>query len=248
MSVLRQKLVAFSIHLGLSLAVVGSFLLFLFLVVYTPPILRLEGGSAIALMVLAVDVSLGPLLTLILYRKGKWGLKFDMGMILTLQLAAFLYGAWTLYSQRPLYLAFTVEHFRIVPAADIDIGRLTVKELAPGLLSGPRLVYVVRPEGDERQRIMFDALAGGKDIQYYPEYYRPLEDHLDEVRKRSVRLERLAKERKPAAIAVEERLTALGLAKEQVLILPIVGHHKDGALLLDPATGAILGEVDAVVW
>jgi hypothetical protein len=104
--VLRQKLLAFSIHLGLSLSIFAAFFLAAAYLWYPdfyfsannvwPPI------STIAF----VDVGLGPILTFVLYRRGKPGLKFDLSMIATLQILALLWGVWMLYSQRPVLTVY----------------------------------------------------------------------------------------------------------------------------------------------
>lgn len=249
MGLIGQKLRAFSIHFAISLMVIGSFTLFTWLVVYTPEVMRLEGGHQIALLILAVDLTLGPLLTLILYRKGKRGMRFDLIMIAVLQTGAFLYGAWTLWIERPLYLAYVVEHFEIVPVAAIegDTDGLP-PEVAPDLWHGPRKVFVERPSGKEREEIMFSALAGGKDIYFYTKYYRPFSAHLDHVRGRAFDLDRLRTDQPQAVAPIEASLQRLGRTPQQVLLVPIRGHAMEGAVVLDRDSGAILDHVDAVIW
>lgn len=248
MGILKQKLRAFSVHFAISLCVILSFLLFVYFVLYTPPILELEGGDEIALIIIGVDLVLGPLLTFILYRKGKPGLVFDLTLVAFIQIAAFLYGASILYSHRPLYLAHIKEHFEVIPASAVDTGQLVDKSLAPDLFEGPVIVFVEIPTGAERERIMFDALAGGKDYHFYPEYYRKYTDHIDAVRKRGWTLERIKRERPGAVNALEQSLKRLGRKDNEVFFSPVVGNSKDGAVILDLETGRILAHVDVVIW
>jgi len=247
-TVIKQKLLAFAVHLGIGLVVVLGFLVFCWLVVYTPPILQLEGGQEIALIILAVDVTLGPLLTLILYRKGKPGLKLDIVLILVVQLGAFAYGAWTLWSQRPLFLTFVIEHFRIITAADIDPGQLRDERLAPGLFTGPRKVYVEKPTGEKANEILFEAMAGGKDIEKFPQYYRPFAAHLDAVREHAWTLARLREERSFVVETFEQRLQRMGKSESEIMITPIIGHSKEWSIILDRADGKFLAFVDEVIW
>ena len=247
-SILRQKLLAFAIHLGAGITVMLGFLLYCWLVIYTPPIMELEGGDRISFIAVGVDVILGPVLTFILYRKGKRGLTTDITVVVLLQISAFAYGAWTLCSQRPLYLAFVAEHFEVMPAREIDTARLTDKNLAPRPFHGPRKVYVIKATGPAGAEIMLDATFGGKDIQYYPEYYRPYEDHLDDIRARAQSLNQL-RETWPEAVApIERRLQDIGRTENEVMIVPIVGNARQAAVLLDPSNGAILAFADAVIW
>lgn len=250
MSILRQKLLASGIHLAIGLSVVLSFLLFCYFVLYTPEILWLEGGTDVALIILAVDLAVGPILTFIVYRRGKPGLVFDLTLIALVQTAAFAYGAWALYSQRPLYLAFEIEHFSVIAASEIDLSRLEDETLRPHPMAGPRPVYVVKPtENEERTRIMFEAGLGGKDIRHHPEYYRHVIDHLDAVRSRSYTLEDL-RERTPRVVPkIEESLTGSGRSAEDVLFAPIDGHIRSATVMLDRDTGEILDYIDvSIPW
>lgn len=248
MSILSQKLLAFAIHLGAGIIVMLAFLLYCWLLVYTPPIMALEGGDRISFIALGVHVILGPLLTFILYRKGKRGLKTDLIVVVLLQISAFGYGAWTLCSERPLYLAFVVEHFEVMPASEIDTARLTDKTLAPSPFHGPSKVYVIKATGPAAGEIMLDATFGGKDIQYYPEYYRPYANHLDDIRARAQALEQIRKTYPEAAGPIEQQLRDIGKSEDEVMIVPIVGKARQAAALLDPSTGAILAFADVVIW
>jgi hypothetical protein len=249
MGVIQQKLRAFAIHFAISLIVILFFLIYIYFVAYTPPVLKLEGGSDIALIIFGVDLTLGPLMTLILYREGKRGLKFDLTLVAVVQIAAFLYGAWTLYSERPLYLAYTVEHFKIIPAASIDTDELSEPSLAPGWFRGPQAVYVERPTSQkEREKILFDSLGGGRDIQFLPEYYRPFRIHLDKVIDRAWTLERIKAERPQAAVEIGRAIQELGKKDMDVLLIPIMGHAREGAVVVDRNDGEILDYVDVTIW
>ena len=248
MSVLKQKLLAFGIHLGIGLLVVTGFLLFCWLLVYTPAILGLEGGDRIAFMILGVDLALGPMLTFVVYRKGKRELKRDIAIIVAIQVIAFGYGVWTLCTGRPLYLAYVVEHFQIMTPAEIDPDRIRDRRLAPRLIGGPRPVYVARAEGEDVLRITLEAALGGRDVEHYPEYYRRFDEHLDQVRERAWTLDRVRRETPAAVEPIEQAIQRLGRTESELLIVPIVGHAKRAVVLLDRDSGAILDYVDAVIW
>lgn len=95
---------AASIHLVVSLSIVGL-LAYMAVYVWYPDFYFNANGAWFPMsMVLMVDAMLGPAMTLILYRPGKPGLKFDLTLILLIQIAAFTYGASTLYFQRPALL------------------------------------------------------------------------------------------------------------------------------------------------
>ena len=95
---------AATLHLLISSLVVGVFVAVVVLVWYPPPLLQGAGGARLVLLVAAVDVVLGPLATLVVYRKGKPGLAFDLAVIGLLQAGALAYGVHTAWISRPAYL------------------------------------------------------------------------------------------------------------------------------------------------
>ncbi len=79
-------------HLGISLFIAGIVASVIYFVWYPPPYFTVSGGSNLMLLIMAVDVVLGPCLTLAVFRSGKKGLKLDLTIIAFLQLVAFCYG------------------------------------------------------------------------------------------------------------------------------------------------------------
>lgn len=101
-----NKFKAFLIHFLLSLLV---FLTVVMIVIqrWYPGIFFETSGVWQALrMVVLVDVGLGPLMTLILFRPHKPGLKFDLSVVAACQLVALLYGINVLYGQKPELVVF----------------------------------------------------------------------------------------------------------------------------------------------
>ena len=72
---------AAGIHLSISLAIgllVGALL---FGVWYPPPYFHAAGADELILLLVGIDIVLGPLMTLVIFRSGKRGLKFDLTVI-----------------------------------------------------------------------------------------------------------------------------------------------------------------------
>src|SRR5215467_6827215 len=105
---------ASGIHLLLSCAIVGAVLVFMVSVWYRWPLFILAGGAGITLILAGVDVTLGPLITLIIFKPGKKGLKFDLTFIALLQVVALAYGVHVIFIARPVYLVFAVDRFNLV--------------------------------------------------------------------------------------------------------------------------------------
>src|SRR5689334_12196169 len=102
---------AAGIHLGISLVIallVGSVIYFVW---YPPPFFTVSGGNTLMLLIMGVDVVIGPALTLAVFRVGKWGLKFDLSVIAILQFAAFCYGLYIIAAARPVFLVAETDRF-----------------------------------------------------------------------------------------------------------------------------------------
>jgi hypothetical protein len=122
---------AFAIHLGISLAIFAV-LAYLVLAVWYPDLFfTTDGGWQGMRIIIAVDLVLGPLLTLIVYKHGKPGLKFDLTCIGTFQAVCLMAGTWLVYSERPLAIIYVDGQFASVshqtyveaqlPSPDFDI-------------------------------------------------------------------------------------------------------------------------------
>ena len=166
---------AFAVHLTASALVVGIFLLLTFFVWYPAPLFTVEGTRLPLQILVAVDIVLGPLLTLVVFKPGKPGLKLDLAIILLIQLTAFIYGASVIFRERPVIVSFAVDRFVVVAAAetkDLAMDKLD-KDRVRLNVAGPTYVYAEQPDDPQlAQEIMLEALDGKPDIDKRPEYYR----------------------------------------------------------------------------
>lgn len=102
---------AASIHFLISLAIF-TVLAYLVLFEWYPDIFfSIDGGWEGIRIIVLVDLVLGPLLTLIVFKAGKPGLKFDLTAIALFQAIALTGGTWVVYSERPLFFIYYDDHF-----------------------------------------------------------------------------------------------------------------------------------------
>ncbi|MCG8415346.1 MAG: hypothetical protein MI746_14100 [Pseudomonadales bacterium] len=139
---------AFGIHLSIS-AVILLLLLAVIMFVWFPGILfSVDGGWAGLRIVIGVDMVLGPLMTLVVYKAGKPGLKFDLTAIALFQFTCMAAGMWIVYNERPLALVLahdTVYSITSQEFEDYDKDPGVLDEF-PG--SYPKLLYTEMPEND----------------------------------------------------------------------------------------------------
>lgn len=103
---MKQRLIAFLVHLIISIVVAIAAVGLVFFVLYPAPLHTAVGVTGIFLLLLMVDVCLGPVLTFIVYKKGKKTLKMDLAVIAILQFSALVYGLYAVAEGRPAWLVF----------------------------------------------------------------------------------------------------------------------------------------------
>lgn len=191
---MKQRLVAFLVHLVISIVVALAVIGLVFFVWYPAPLHAAVGVTEIFLLLLVVDVCLGPLLTFIIYKEGKRTLKMDLAIISILQVFALVYGLYAVAEGRPAWLVFANDRFEIVRALDIDarnLDKARVEYQSPSWIK-PQWVAATKPENsDETVSIIFEALAGGSDVAEHPYLYQPLAEQKKKIQHQLRRLNEL---------------------------------------------------------
>jgi len=240
---------AFGIHLLISSFVFIASLLIMLRVWYPDFYFEASAGWGVLRILLMVDVVLGPLITLIIFKSGKPGLRFDLSVLAFLQVSALIYGGSIIYENRPLYLVFAVDRFEIIPAGAIDVSGIK----APGLLSStdgrPPVVFASPPEDpEERGKIAMEVIMGGKDIELRPALYSPFMEHIDAVLSRGVDIEALMKRDERSRQQIEEFAVAQDSKPGDYSYYPLIGKNKDMLAVLSASNGSWGGVIDINPW
>ncbi len=221
-------------HLCLSIVVIGGIALSAFLLWYPHGLYRVAGLDRILLVMLGIDLTAGPLLTLILYKPGKRGLKFDLAIVALAQLAFLAYGLQTLWQGRPAFLVGTPDAFTLVFASEIDdadLAQAPRPEWRRLSWTGPQLVGTRMPDDPEQRRAIIDAfMAGGAGIERSPRYYLDYAQLVPEVLQSARSLD------SGHRVADADR-RASGRDASQLRWLPIVSRRGSATLLVDAASG-----------
>src|SRR5579862_6451177 len=119
---MKFRLSAFGLHLLGSVCALTLVLGSMYLGWYRWPGWYLSSVLHVVGVVVVVDLVLGPTLTLIVAnaKKSRRELTRDIGIIVTAQLAALVYGAVTLWMGRPLYYTFSTDCLQLVQASDMN--------------------------------------------------------------------------------------------------------------------------------
>lgn len=245
------RLQAAALHLAASAAVATCVFLAVRWVWYPGPLFDGAGGRDLFLLIVTVDVVLGPLITLIVFKPGKWGLRFDMVTIAVLQVAALGYGLWSISLSRPAYIVFVKDRFELTRVSDIDEVELARARGTPYerfSWTGPRTIGVVFPKNpDEQFEIMMSA-AGGRDINTYPRFFAPYEATAAQAAAKARPLEELKPYNRGREAEIDALPSKYGRAGSGLVFLPLKTGKADLAVILAAGTGAVLGLEPLIPW
>ena len=115
--ILQNRYYAFGTHLLISLILAAIILYVVFFHWYPEPLFQ-AGGKHGLIILLSVDMVLGPLLTLIVFEKDKPKLKMDLMIIGILQAACLSAGLWFVYNEKPDLVVLAENGVHIVSRAD----------------------------------------------------------------------------------------------------------------------------------
>lgn len=172
----RTRARAAGIHLLISLGVAAIAAVLVFAVWYPGPFRWLAGGRDLFLLVMSVDVVIGPLLTFAVFNRAKGArhLRRDLAVIGVLQTAALAYGLHTVYIVRPVAMVFEVDRFRLINADAVHLAELP--EAPPAYrslpLTGPWLLAARRPESVTEHNDALFRGAAGVDVAQRPRFWQ----------------------------------------------------------------------------
>lgn len=228
------------IHLCISATIAIVACILFFGLWYPGAYFHAAGADELVLLLVGVDLAIGPLLTLIVFRHGKRGLRFDLAAIGIAQTVALAYGCHVVLASRPIFLVAAVDRFVLVSSNEISDEDLT-KAREPAFRkrswTGPILVAAVVPTDiDERNKLVFDA-GTGHDIQFQPKYYEPFESVARSFLVQARDLQKLESRSKAAKTTVESYLASSGATADSLAWLPLQARKNDVTMLVSKVTG-----------
>lgn len=244
----KYKLKAFSLHFSISLLIALIGMVIVFFVWYPTPLYKATGVTKIFLIVLGIDLILGPLLTFIVAKPNKKSLKFDLFVIVLLQLSAFAYGFYHVYDGRPAWIAYNVDRFDLVRNNEIDTRNLVEAPLNYQRVSylGAQYVAAVIPKNSSEvsNEILFDEISFGIAPSQRPELYVSLKQVGQNISERAKDIDSLYEYNDKAA--VDKVLLAYPEADS---FLPLKASAANMTVLINKKdAGKIVKIVDLQPW
>lgn len=200
----------------------------------------------IFLMLLVIDVILGPLLGLLVYKEGKITLKFDLSVIILIQITALCYGVFSIEQGRPAWLVFYADRFELVRKNDIILENIdqAQSQFQQASWTGPQFTAIklaVSPQ--QRQNDMFTEVLGGISLAQQPARYVELTQVKNQIQQRALPLVEL--EQYNSKTEVKKTLAKYPNADAW---LPLKANAVDMVVLVNKESASIIKIVDLRPW
>lgn len=249
---LSERIRAAGIHLALSAVAAGLVLCLVLLAWYPAPMTRLHGVDAILLIMLAVDVVIGPVFTFIVFDRRKKALALDLATIAVLQLAAMAYGLHTVHQGRPAFVVLVKDRFEVVAPSELKAEARAQARGNPHAIMdalGPRWVAARMPESpQESNAILLEALAKGRDVQHHPKLYGAYAAEAAAAVDRALPIARLRALNPQRTAEVDAAVARTGRPESGLRYLPLRAPARDGAVLLAYPGGETLSVLPIQPW
>jgi hypothetical protein len=239
-----DRLKASGVHLLLSLCIAALAALLVFGLWYPYPYREISGGRELFLLIVTVDVILGPLITLAVFnRKKPWSeLRRDLAVVGVIQLAALAYGLWTVAMARPVHMVFEYNRFRVVHAVDVapDLLAQTPADVVALPLTGPTLLSL-RPFKDNKE--MTDATMAalqGLELAARPDLWQPYDKGVPEILKAAKPVVVLKARFAAQAADIDTVLARAGRSAQNTAYVPMIGRGKFWTVFVDPTSAQVL--------
>ena len=235
---------AAGIHFSLSVVLVSLVFVGLIALWYPPELWRMAKVGGLVMILASVDVTLGPLLTLAVFKHGKRGMKFDLAVIALLQIAGLVYGLHVMFQSRPVFLVAVPDRFDLVFANEIETEDL--KQGAPGFntlgwFAPQRVAARIPTETEARNKRMLEVMEG-KRLERNPKYFVAYDDVAGEMLGRAKRI----KENPNTDLEKDilRRVQEKALKPTDVVYHDLASTRGWAGMLLDAKTGAIVGPIN----
>jgi hypothetical protein len=241
------------LHLTISAVIATAVLALMLLLWYPYPLFEAVGGQQVLLILLGVDVTLGPFATLLIFntRKSRKALAFDLSVIALLQISALIYGMSVVFHARPVFVVFSKDSFDLVTANmlnDDDIAKARYPEFRSLPLTGPVYVYSEMPNNiSERNEVTLSALSG-KDLPQFPQYYRPYAEYGPAAARTAKPIARLKKQNPAHSAEIDAAVVHSGRTEAEMGYVPLRAKYQDQSVLLGQSDGKLLKVMPINPW
>lgn len=241
-----KRIKYFLSHLFLSLIVALVIVGLTFFIWYPSPLDVAADVTHVFLMLLVIDIILGPILGLLIYKEGKRTLKFDLIVIIIIQICALYYGVYSLEKGRPVWVVFYANSFELVRKNEIILENINQAQAQFKEVSWfkPQFSAIKSTESiEQRQNDIFMELFGGISLAQRPERYVSLSKAKSQIQERALPLKELEK--------YNSREKVENILKNYPQVdswLPLKANALDMVVLINKEKAEVIKIVDLRPW
>lgn len=242
---MSKRLKFFLNHLSISIIIALLVMGLVFFVWYPLPLAKAVGVTHIFLMMLTIDVIVGPLLGLLVYKEDKKSLKFDLTIIIAIQISALLYGIYSIEQGRPVWMVYSVDRFELVRKNEIileNINHVKPQFQQVSWFSPQFVAMQFANNTQQRNDDMFAEVLGGISLAQRPERYVNFAEAKAQLQKRAQSLELLQQYNDKAVVK-----NILAKYPQATAFLPIKASAVDMTVLINHK-GEVVKFVDLRPW
>ncbi|VAW99108.1 hypothetical protein MNBD_GAMMA22-1432 [hydrothermal vent metagenome] len=248
----KEKIHAFLIHLGLSLIIFAGLLYFILVEWYPQPLFRTDGGWQGIRLIAFVDIVLGPLLTLVVYKQGKAKLKLDLFIIAIIQFSALISGTIVVYGEHPVAIVIMDNRLNPITADQVREAGITIASLKNYSDLHPPMIFVNLPQDpDKLLKLRTKTMAEGKDLRLNGNLYEKLtQENKQKLIRDAMSVDAFLENKKMGpkkdkAVAIYQKFLEENKFKDRSLIFfPLYSRYEFGIAVLDKATFEMLDILD----
>ena len=241
------------IHLTISAIIATAVLALMLLVWYPYPLFAAAGGQEVLMILLGVDIVLGPLVTLIIFntKKSRKALTLDLSLIATCQLAALIYGMSIVFHARPVFVVFSKNSFDLVTAnvlRDEDLAKAKNPAYRSLPITGPVYVYSEMPTDIKESNEVVLSAFNGKDLAEFPQYYSPFSEHMASAGRAAKPVSELKKLHPDRIAEIDDAVRISSRAEDDVGYVPLRAKYQDLTVLIGRSDGQVLRMLRMNPW
>jgi hypothetical protein len=243
---MSKRLKFFFSHLAISLLIALFVISIVFFVWYPSPLATAVGATHIFLMLIAIDVVVGPILGFIVYKEGKKSLKFDLAVVILLQLSALSFGVYSIAQGRPVWIGYVVDRFELVRNNDLindHIDQALPQFQNPSWLQPQYVAVKVSDNVNQRNDDLFAEVMGGISLAQRPERYVDLNQVKSLIQQRSQDLELLKNFNDS-----DQVVKVLAEYPSATAFAPLKANAVDMTVLINKENGEVVKIVDLRPW
>lgn len=243
---MSNRLKFFFNHLLTSFFIACTVISVIFFIWYPAPLAKAVDVTHIFLIILAIDVIIGPLLGLLVYKEGKKSLKFDLTIIILMQLTAFSFGIYGLAQGRPAWIIFYIDRFELVRNNEIVIQEsdYILPEYKKPSWLGVRYAGVQRAQDSQKNnQDLFTEVLSGISLAQIPARYINLKKVKNQIQNNSYSLNKLNQVNNFKEVAA-----ILAKYPQANAWIPLQSNSVDMVVLINKNQGEVVKIVDLRPW